>query len=107
MQQAKNITNTIASDALLRVTIFKVLVGSLICLSLAYVYFIGSITFNVLARKTLEITIREVGSNVGELELSYLNIESSIDENFAKAHGFVDARGALFATRGTSSVALR
>ena len=72
-------TQTIIQDSDTRKTIFRVLVGALIILSLCYIYFIGSITFNVLARKSLETNKREVANRVGGLELQYLALANSIN----------------------------
>ncbi len=99
MTTAKAMTNNIVNDSGTRRTIFKILISLLIVLSLSYVYLIGSITFNVLARKSLENTVHVVGSHVGELELTYLSISNSIDQGYALSHGFVDAHDPLFATR--------
>ncbi len=107
MTTAKAITTTFVHDQYVRRTVFRALMIALVVLSLAYVYFIGSITFNVLARKSLENTMRETGSRVSNLELSYMNLSNSLDKNFALAHGFVDAHNTLFATRTTARVAIR
>ncbi|MFA7192329.1 MAG: hypothetical protein WC089_03470 [Candidatus Paceibacterota bacterium] len=108
MNKAKTITNTLSHDMNVQRTVFKTLVTSIVMLSICYIYFIGSITFNVLARKSLESNMREVGSRVSNLELSYLSISNSIDKNFASSLGFVDAASPIFATRIVASrVAVR
>lgn len=108
MNKAKTITNTISNDANVQRTIFKSLVASIVLLSVFYIYFIGSITFNVLARKSVESNMREVGSRVSNLELSYLSLSNSIDKNFALSSGFVDATSPIFAARtDISRVAVR
>jgi glycerol-3-phosphate acyltransferase PlsY len=107
MSKAKEITHDIVENSQTQRTIFRVLISSLILLSLVYVYLIGAITFNVLARKSLDTTVRTLGSHVSELELSYLNETNSIDKSYALAQGFVDTQKSIFATRGASSVAIR
>lgn len=107
MSKAKLITNTIVRDDHIQKVIFKYLAGSLMILSVCYIYFIGSITFNVLARQSLANTVRVLGSHVGELELSYLSESNSIDKNYALTHGFVDTHQIVFATRTVTSVAIR
>jgi|SRR3989338_2081725 len=97
----------IIQDSDTQKTIFRVLVCALIILSLCYVYFIGSITFNVLARKSLEINKREVANRVGGLELEYLALASSINAKFGQEIGFVDAKETIFARRIQDRVALR
>lgn len=108
MNKAKTITNTLSYDTGVQRIVFKTLVVSIVMLSICYIYFIGSITFNVLARKSLESNMREVGSRVSNLELSYLSLSNSIDKNFASSLGFVDATSPIFATRTLASrVAVR
>jgi hypothetical protein len=87
--------------------IFRLLIGAFAILSITYLYFITSITFNVLARKSLETTIRTLGSSISELELSYLARVNTIDKNFALSIGFSDSKDMLFATRSNDRVAVR
>lgn len=105
--KAKAITIDIKQNTDTQYMLFRVLVGALIILSIVYAYLIGSITFNILARKSLESTIRTVGSHVGELELTYLSKTNQIDKNFALSKGFVDIHQNIFATRVDSRVAIR
>ncbi len=108
MSNAKAITANLIENTDTRRTIFRALISGLIVLSVVYVYLIGSITFNVLARKSLENTARSLGSQVSELELTYLNTANKIDKNYALALGFVDVHDNIFATRqATSRVAIR
>jgi glycerol-3-phosphate acyltransferase PlsY len=108
MNKAKAITNDIVQNAHTQRTIFRVLILSLILLSVVYTYLIGSITFNVLARKTLDTTAHELGSHVSELELSDMTLANKIDKNYAVSIGFVDVQKNIFATRDASvRVALR
>lgn len=99
MNKAKTITQSLSHDTSIQLTVFKFLVLSLVLLSFIYIYFIGSITFNVLARKSIENNMREVGSRVNNLELTYLSVSNSVDKNFALSAGFVDADHPIFATR--------
>jgi hypothetical protein len=107
MSTAKTITTNIVENSRTQRTIFRALIAVLIVLSLAYVYLIGSITFNVLARKSLDTRVRSLGSHVSELELSYLNQTNGIDKNYALSQGFVDVQQNIFATREGTRVAMR
>lgn len=107
MTKVKTITNNIVSDDYIRRTIFKFIIGALIALSLAYFYLIGSVTFNVLARKSLENTMLDIGSKVGNLELSYLSLSNGINQTFANSIGFVDSQNTIIVTRATDRVAIR
>ena len=105
--KAKAITTNIAYNRDTQHTLLKAFVGLLIALSVVYVYLIGSITFNVLARKSLEATSRTTGSRVSELELQYLASTNNIDKAYALSKGFVDTNQNIFATRTAPRVALR
>jgi hypothetical protein len=103
----KEFTKNIANNGALRRRIFRVLLGSIVCLSLCYVYLIGSITFNVLARKSLEANVNEINSRVGQLELQSIALANNIDISFGKERGFTEAQGTIFANKDTTTVALR
>jgi len=107
MSKVKEITANIAENSYIQRVILRVLVGSLIILSIIYAYLIGSITFNVLARKTLEGTVRTLSSNISNLELTYLGNANKIDKDFALSKGFVEINNNIFATRGSARVAIR
>jgi HJR/Mrr/RecB family endonuclease len=107
MNKTKEITQTIASNPTTQRTIFRVLVGALVLLSVVYVYVIGSITFNVLARKSLESTVHTLGSHISELELTYLSNANKIDKSFALSKGYVETHQSVYAVRGEARVALR
>jgi hypothetical protein len=107
MSKAKAITANIVENSYTRRVILRILVGSLILLSVVYVYIIGSITFNVLARKNLEVTARSLSSNISNLELTYLGNANKINKDFAISKGFVEANNNIFATRGPARVAIR
>jgi hypothetical protein len=103
----KALTQHIVEDQGTRRQIFRVLISMLCVLSLAYVYFIGSITFNILARRTMESTMRENASRVNSLEVEYISLSNSIDVSSGLARGFVETRP-TFATRTSlSTVAVR
>ncbi len=104
---ARQFTQNIATDGSLRKRIFRMLAGSLVVLSICYVYLIGSITFNVLARRSLEANATDIKSRVGQLELQSITLGNSIDQSFAAAHGYVEARGTIFANKNTTAVAVR
>lgn len=102
----REFTNNIANDGALRRRIFNVLISSIGVLSLCYVYLIGTITFNVVARRALESNMNEINSKVGELELQSIDLANRIDVAYGKEHGFTEAKGTLFVNKD-QAVALR
>lgn len=107
MSKTKAITNDIATNTNTQMFIFKILIGSLISLSIIYIYLIGSITFNIIARKSLENTYKILGSNISQLELTYLSNIGEINKAHAYSLGYVDTKSNIFATRDINHVAIR
>lgn len=107
MTKAKAITNDITQNINTQKTLFRVLIISSAMLFIMYIYLIGSITFNVIARKSLENTMTELTSRVNRLDLTYLNNINEINKEYALSKGFVDARQNIFVTRNINHVAIR
>lgn len=102
----REFTKNIANDGALRRRIFRILISSIGVLSICYVYLIGTITFNVVARRALEANMNEINSTVGQLELQSINLTNNIDIAYGKEHGFTEAKGTLFVNK-EQAVALR
>ena len=107
MTKAKAITTELSHNMNTQKVLFRIMIISLVVLFTAYVYLIGSITFNVIARKSLESTIANLTTEVNELEISYLDGLNSIDKDYALSKGFVDVRRNIFASRSINHVAMR
>jgi glycerol-3-phosphate acyltransferase PlsY len=87
--------------------LFRILMTGSVMLFAVYIYLVGSITFNVIARKSLENTVTELTSHVNKLELSYLNNVNLINKDYAISKGFVDVHQNIFAARDINHVAIR
>ena len=107
MTKAKAITNDITQNMNTQKVLFRVLISGAIVLSVVYFYLIGSITFNVIARKTLETNVSDLTSQVNQLEIVYLSKVNQADKEYALANGFVDISNNIFATRDINHVAIR
>lgn len=107
MSKTKAITNEIVGNTQVQRLVSRFLIGALIILSIFYAYMIGSITFDVVARKSLENTQRQLGSNISQLELTYLSNINNINKSKAFSLGFTDSKSNLFATRSINHVAIR
>lgn len=107
MSTAKAITNEISQNINTQKMLFRFLFGSSILLFAFYIYMIGAITFNVVARKSLEVTVSTLSSHINQLELTYLNNVNQIDKDYALSNGFVDVAQSVFATRDITHVAIR
>ncbi len=95
MNNVKAITHNIIEDSSVQRTLFRSLMITLGVLSLTYLYLISSITFNVLARKTLDTTIRTLETSINASEIAYMNDLNKIDKNYALSKGFVDVQSGV------------
>ncbi|HAQ02751.1 TPA: hypothetical protein DEP30_03110 [Candidatus Nomurabacteria bacterium] len=107
MSKTKAIANEIVENSNTQRVILRILLGSLLSLSIVYIYMIGSITFNVVARKSLDRTAQILNSNISDLELTYLSNMNNINRTLATNNGFVDTKSNIFAKRSITSVAMR
>jgi hypothetical protein len=99
----KDIQNNISTQKIL----LRILLSLVVVLSISYIYFIGNITFNVIARKSLETSLANLSSEVNKLDLVYLNKINEIDKDYAIANGFVENRHNIFVSRDINHVAIR
>jgi len=67
-------------------------------LGLFYILILGNMVFNIVERKGLDKETLVLSNEVGNLELSYLSVSSSVDSVLSSSMGFKEAR-ANFATR--------
>lgn len=108
MSKTKAIVNDISRNSYTQRIVLKFILGSFLALSIVYIYIIGSITFNVVARKSLENTARTIGTNISDLELNYLSKMNNINKAHATSLGFVDTNSNIFAVRSSiNHVAIR
>jgi len=107
MTRAKEITKDISQNINTQIMLFRVLVIGSAMLFIVYIYLVGSITFNVIARKSLENTVVTLTNQVNNLELTYLNNINKIDKEYALSNGFVEVHKNIFAARDINHVAIR
>jgi hypothetical protein len=107
MTKAKAITNDIRENIDTQRILFRVLIVGSVLLCAVYMYLIGSITFNIIARKSLESTYTTLTEKVNQLEITYLNGVNKTDKNYALSNGFVDVSQNIFASRDVNHVAIR
>ncbi|OGI61265.1 hypothetical protein A2814_00665 [Candidatus Nomurabacteria bacterium RIFCSPHIGHO2_01_FULL_38_19] len=67
-------------------------------LAVLYVVFLSNMVFNIIERKALETEAHTLINQVGELELTYLYMSSSLDLDLSRSMGFKEAK-ANFAVR--------
>lgn len=107
MTKAIAITQDIRNNITTQKVLLRILLSTAIVLSISYVYLIGNITFNIVARKSLETTIANLSSEVDRLDLAYLNKVNEIDKDYALANGFVENHQNIFVSRDINHVAIR
>lgn len=107
MTKAKEITQDIRENINTQKILFRILISSSIMLFVFYIYIVGSITFNVIARKSLENSMTNLTNEVNQLEISYLNNLNKIDKEYAYSKGFVETKQNIFVSRSINHVAIR
>ena len=95
------ITNIIAISKEEQYTKNIVIVGIFLLSIMAgmYMYFVGKIVFDVVARRQTESEIKLVQSSVGKLQVAYLNQLSSVDIANANLNGLSESKDVLYASR--------
>ena len=78
--------------------LFRIIIMSFFALALFYVLFLGNMMMNIMERRSLESDLRVLGSEVRDLELTYLSISNDIDLAFSYSLGFKETK-ANFTTR--------
>ncbi len=82
-----DIINNNSQGAFLRTILFAF--GGL---ALGYVLVLGNIVLNIIERKTAELSIRNLTSEVSDLELEYLTMSNNVDLNMSYAMGFKELK---------------
>ena len=67
-----------------------------------YMYFVGKIVFDVVARRQAETSIKLAQSSVGNLQVAYLAQLDNLDLASAAASGLVESKDTMYATRDTA-----
>lgn len=68
-----------------------------------YMYFVGKIVFDVVARRQAESEIKLAQSDVGGLQVAYLSQLSSVDIASASQSGLSESKDTAYAIRVASS----
>ncbi len=107
MTKVKEITSDIRDNIDTQKMLIRILIVGSAFMILLYVYLIGSITFNVVARKSLEKNVIELTNKVNDLNITYLNNINMISKEYAISKGFVEIPQNIFASRDINHVAIR
>ncbi|MCX6752795.1 MAG: hypothetical protein NTW62_00395 [Candidatus Nomurabacteria bacterium] len=68
--------------------ILKALIYTTVLFSLCYVFILGNMVYNIVARKNIDTQARALGNEVNGLELQYLSLSGKVDMKMAYAMGF-------------------
>ncbi len=74
--------------------VLNILLWSLGTLSVCYVIFLGTMVFNIIERKALEMENRTLTNDVADLESQYFTASNKIDLNLAVGMGFKETQKA-------------
>jgi hypothetical protein len=107
MTKVKMITNNIVENTKTQKILFNILISSTLVLCLVYGYLIVSMTFNIIARKSLEKNLATLTNEVNDLNITYINNINEINKEYALSKGFVDAPQNIFVSRNINHIAIR
>jgi len=68
-----------------------------------YMYFVGKIVFDVVARRHAESSIKLTQSSVGSLQVAYLAQLNNLDISSIAANGLAESKDVMYATRDSGS----
>lgn len=68
-----------------------------------YVYFVGKIVFDVVARRAAESTVAKAQSSVGALQVAYFNQTRTLNMDDAASVGLSESHNTLYAMRATGT----
>ena len=77
----------------------RVALGLALSSFFVYFYVVGSITFNVIERKNIENEIKNLNSELSQVELEYLTLDRQINLDLAHQLGFQENPNTFFAYR--------
>ena len=77
---------------------------SFVLMALFYILILGNITFNIIERRSFEAQARNVSNEVLKLELTYLKLSETVDQNLARQMGFREAQASFTAEKSLGSV---
>ncbi|MBP6060937.1 MAG: hypothetical protein KA515_02985 [Candidatus Pacebacteria bacterium] len=78
----------------------RFILGAFILLAMGYILILGNIVLNIIERRATETAVRNLSSEVSDLELNYLALSNNIDLDLSHNLGFREVK-AQFATRKT------
>lgn len=78
--------------------ILPVVFWSFGALAILYVLLLGNMVMNIIERRSLEVSARDLSNEVGDLELTYLSLSNKVDLVLANSLGFKETK-TTFVTR--------
>jgi len=88
--------------------VFRVLLIMFCLLCASYLFFVGNITFSIVAKKSMENEARTIKSEIGALELKYIEASNNVTLELAQSLGYTEAGKIHFAkTSGENALTLR
>ena len=106
MNTMKNTMNKFQAAALPSTTIKPVVLAALAILAVLtsmYVYFVGKIVFDVVARRTAESSIEMAQSNLSQLQVAYFDKTRTLTLADAASIGLSESHDTLYASRPDAS----
>ena len=68
-------------------------------LALCYVLFLSNMVFNIIERRALEVSVRNLTNEVGNLQSQYFSVSNKVDLALADSMGFKAVNNKTYAVR--------
>jgi hypothetical protein len=101
----KNI-DLVDSQVDLRGKLLKLIMVSFGVFSLLYIFVVGSMVFNIVARKSFDVEFKEVSNQVALLESNYVELSSGINKEYSALLGFEETNP-VFTARTSAKFVLQ
>ena len=86
--------------------LFYVALFACVAVFVTYMYFVSASVMNVVMRKETDAQIREIATQVGQLEAQYIDMQHSVSSDIATLRGFVVADQKIFIDRQADTLVL-
>lgn len=82
------------------------LTSTLLCLVFAYIYFLSASVLHVVMRQEYQQTIKELTSNIGQLETQYIVAQHKLSADVANLDGYTTVEEKVFIDKSKSALVL-
>lgn len=94
---------SIINNYIERITL-RFIFWSFAALALLYILLLGNMVFDIVERRSLEISARSLSNEVRNLELTYLSMSNNVDLALSYSMGFQEAKASFAIRKSLGSI---